>query len=105
MSPLFLLPPQLMAKRAPFFPRSHAVPRVDDRRVIPGMIDGIRDGLRWNNAPNADGPHKTLDNPFVRWRRLGLLQRKISACIPAGGKRSHPAISLSWQTKDPSRRV
>ena len=76
MPPLFLLPPQQMAKRAPFFPRSHGVPRVDDRRVIPGMIDGIRDGLRWKDAPNADGPHKTLSTPCVRWRRLGVFSSR-----------------------------
>ena len=78
---------------------------MEDRRIIPGIVDVIRDGFRWNDAPNAEGPHKTLSNRVVRWRRLGVCQRMIRACIPARAKRSHPAISGSWQTKGPSRRV
>jgi transposase len=35
----------------PYFPLSHGVPRVDDRRVISGIIFVIRNGLRWRDAP------------------------------------------------------
>ena len=105
MSHCVLLTPQQMGKRAPFFPISHGVPRVDDRRAIRGIVDVRRDGFRWNDAPNAEGRHKTLSNCVGRWRRLGVLQRIIRACIPARAKRSHPAISMAWQTKGPSRRV
>ncbi len=38
MSDLFLLSPAQMARIEPFFPLSHGVPRVDDRRVISGII-------------------------------------------------------------------
>ena len=93
-----------MAKRAPF-PLSHGVPRVDDRCVSRGIVAVIRDGFRWNDALNAEGRHKTLSNRVGRWRRLGVCQRIIRACIPARTKRSHLAISMSCQTKDPSRRV
>ena len=47
-----------MAKRAPFFPLSDGVPRVEDRRVIRGIVDVRRDGFRWNDAPNTEGHHK-----------------------------------------------
>jgi len=50
----------------PYFPRSRDVPRVDDRRVISGIIHVIRNGLRWQYAPEVYGPHKTLNNRFVR---------------------------------------
>ena len=53
MSKLFLLMPQQMAKIAPYFPLSHGVPRVDNRRVISGIISVIRYGLRWKDAPKA----------------------------------------------------
>ncbi|CAM3556817.1 Transposase [Thalassospira profundimaris] len=43
-----------------YFPRSHGRPRVDDRRVISGIIHVIRNGLRWRDAPDIYGPHKTL---------------------------------------------
>ena len=42
------------------FPLSHGVPRVDDLRVISGIIHVIRNGLRWRDAPKDYGPHKTL---------------------------------------------
>ena len=75
-------------KRAPFFPLSHGVPRVDDRRVIRGIDSVIRDGLRWKDAPNASGPHKHLSNRFVRWPRLGVCQRSVAVLANQGPKPS-----------------
>ncbi len=37
MSGLFLLSEAQMRRIAPYFPLSHGVPRVDDRRVITGI--------------------------------------------------------------------
>lgn len=48
------------------FPLSHGVPRVDDRRVISGIIFVIRNGLRWRSVPAAYGQHKTICNRFIR---------------------------------------
>jgi len=31
--------------------------------------------LRWRDAPAVHGPHKTLDNRFVRWSRMGIFDR------------------------------
>ena len=87
-----------MAKRAPFFPRSHAVPQVDDRRAIPGMIDGIRDSLRWKDAPNADGLHKTLSTRCERWRRLGVCQRIVGLLVNQGPKPSRLMIAAPHVT-------
>jgi len=55
-----------------YFPRSHGRPRVDDRRVISGIIHVIRNGVRWCDAPEIYGPHKTLYDRFVRWSRIGV---------------------------------
>ena len=60
MSGLFLLSERQMARISPFFPLSHGVPRVDDRRVINGIIYVIRNGLQWKDAQKAYGPYKTL---------------------------------------------
>ncbi|RYF16179.1 MAG: transposase, partial [Oxalobacteraceae bacterium] len=51
-----------MCRIAPHFPLSHGVPRVDDLRVISGIIFVIRNGLRWRDAPKDYGPHKTIYN-------------------------------------------
>lgn len=57
------------------FPLSHGVPRVDDLRVISGIIHVIKRGLQWRDAPSDYGPHKTLYNRFVRWSRMGVFDR------------------------------
>ena len=95
MSQLFLLTPQQMAKIAPFFPLSHGVARVDDRRVVSGIISVIRYGLRWKDAPKAYGPHKTLSNRFVRWRRLGVFQRIFDVLVNKGPKPSRLMIDAT----------
>ena len=41
-------------------------PRVDDRRVISGIMHVLKSGCRWVDAPPEYGPRKTLYNRFVR---------------------------------------
>ena len=55
--------------------KPRGVPRVDDRRVISGIIHVIRGGLMWRDAPAAYGPPKTLYNRFIRWSRIGVFDR------------------------------
>ena len=85
MSDLFLLSPAQMRRIEPFFPRSHGIPRVDDRRVISGIVYVIRHGLQWKDAPREYGPHKTLYNRFVRWTRLGVFDRIFAALSAQAG--------------------
>jgi len=75
MNHLFWLSAKQMKRIEPHFPLSHGVPRVDDRRVISGIIHVLRNGLRWRDAPADYGPHKTIYNRFVRWSRLGVFNR------------------------------
>lgn len=63
----FLLTKAQMRRIEPYFPLSHGVPRVDDRRILSGIIFVIQGGLRWRDAPPAYGPHKTIYNRFIRW--------------------------------------
>lgn len=46
MSVPFLLTPAQMRRIRPHFPLSHGVPRVDDRRVLSGIIFVLQCGLR-----------------------------------------------------------
>ena len=41
------------------------VARVDNQRMISGIIFVIRNGLRWHDAPREYRPHKTVYNRFV----------------------------------------
>ena len=84
MPELVLLSHAHMRRIEPFFPRSRGLARVDDRRVVSGIIYVIRNGLQWKDVPPGYGPHKTLYNRFIRWSRLGVFAR-IFAALAAGG--------------------
>ena len=69
MSQLFSLSAEQLERIKPFLPRSHGIPRVDDRKVISGIIYVIKHGLQWKDAPREYGPYKTIYNRFLRWSR------------------------------------
>lgn len=50
MSDLFWLTDDQLERMKPFFPLSHGKPRVDDRRVLSGIIFINRNGLRWRDG-------------------------------------------------------
>ena len=85
MSEMILLSEDQMARISPFFPLSHGMPRVDDRRVISGIIFVIRNGLRWRDVPASYGPHKTIYNRFVRWSEMGVFGRIFVELTKGGG--------------------
>ncbi len=84
-TPPFLLTLTQMRRLSPHFPLSHGVPRVDDRRVLSGIIYVICNGLQWRDAPTTYGPHKTLYNHFARWSRMGVFDRIFPALAAEGG--------------------
>jgi transposase len=84
-TPPFLLTTAQMRRLSPHFPLSHGIARVDDRRVLSGIIYVIRNGLQWRDAPAVYGPHKTLYNRFVRWSRMGVFDRIFAALAAKGG--------------------
>ncbi|MGH8336462.1 MAG: IS5 family transposase [Gammaproteobacteria bacterium] len=86
MSDLIWLSEAQMRRIEPYFPLSHGVPRVDDRRVVSGIIFVIRNGLRWRDAPKNYGPHKTIYNRFIRWSRLGVFNKIFAGLTAKGGK-------------------
>src|SRR6187401_348598 len=86
MSDLFLLSETQMGRLSPHFPLSHGVARVDDRRVVSGIVYVIRNGLQWKDAPTGYGPHKTLYNRFIRWSRLGVFDRIFAGLAGDGPK-------------------
>ena len=86
MTGLFLLSETQMARIAPHFPLPHGVPRVDDRRVVSGIVYVIKHGLQWKDAPKGYGPHKTLYNRFIRWSRMGVFDRIFAGLAAEGPK-------------------
>ena len=53
--------------------------RVDDRRVLSGIVHALRCGGRWADCADVYGPKKTLYNRFVRWSERGVWERLFSA--------------------------
>ena len=83
MSNLFWLTDEQMARLRPFFPKSHGKPRVDDRRVLSGIIFVNRNGSRWRDAPREYGPAKTLYNRWKRWSDMGVFARMMEGLAAA----------------------
>jgi putative transposase len=75
MADLFLLSRVQMRRIERYFPLSHGIARVDDRRIVSAIVFVIRNGLRWRDAPPEYGPHKTIYNRFIRWSRLGVFNK------------------------------
>src|SRR4051794_18421971 len=71
----FQLTESQLERIKPYFPLPHGVARLDDRRVISGIVYVIRNGLPGKDAPREYGPHKTLYNRFVRGSRMGVFNR------------------------------
>lgn len=79
MSTLFYLSSAQMDTIRPFFPRSRGVPRVDDQKILSGIIYVLKFGLQWKDAPKEYGPYKTLYNRFVRWSKMGVFEKIFTA--------------------------
>jgi transposase len=61
------------ARIEPLLPRGlRGAHRVDDRRVISGIVHMLRSGARWRDYPPEYGPYTTIYNRFNRWSRQGI---------------------------------
>ncbi len=49
--------------------------RVDDRRVISGILHVLKSGCRWCDCPPEYGPPTTIYNRFSRWARRGVWEK------------------------------
>ena len=96
MSDLFWLSDAQMARLEPFFPKSHGKPRVDDRRVLSGIVFINRNGLRWRDAPKEYGPHKTLYNRWKRWSDKGIFARIMVGLAAAHGEEKTAMIDATY---------
>ena len=86
MSGEFWLTEGQWSRLAPLLPKKpRGVPRVDDRRVISGIVHVLRSGGRWIDAPAIYGPRKTLYNRFARWAAKGVWADLFVALAAAGG--------------------
>jgi len=72
-------------KLEPLLPVDTRRRRVDDRRIISGILYVIINSLMWKDAPLSYGPHKTLYNRCVRWSRKGVLNDIVAELAGVAG--------------------
>lgn len=96
MSDIFWLSERQFSRLAPLLPTdSRGKPRVDDLRVISGIVHVLKSGGRWVDAPAIYGPRKTLYNRFVRWAAKGVWMDIFHARAAAGGPPADVLIDSS----------
>ena len=92
----FWLTKAQFARLRPLLPTdTRGKPRVDDRRVISGIVHVLKSGARWIDAPAIYGPRKTLYNRFVRWAAKGVWIDIFRALAVAGGPPAQVLIDSS----------
>lgn len=85
MSSLFWLSDAQWALIKPHIPKNQpGARRVDDRRVISGIIHVLKTGCRWCDCPSEYGPSTTIYNRFNRWSRRRFWAGLVEALAASG---------------------
>lgn len=85
MARLFWLSDEAWARIEPHRPHGQpGKPRVDDRRVISGILHVLKIGCRRQDTPSAYGPHTTIYNRYNRWSQRGVWQRLFARIASVG---------------------
>lgn len=86
MADLFWFSEAQWERIAPHLPNNtRGLKRVDDRRVLSGIVHVLRTGCRWSDCPAEYGPAKTIYNRFIRWAKRGIWENVFSALAGAEG--------------------
>lgn len=97
MSHLFWLDDHAWALIEPHLPKNQpGARRVDDRRIISGIIHVLKVGCRWCDCPVDYGPHTTVYNRFNRWSRRGLWARILEALVEAGAVTKSTSVDSTY---------
>ena len=77
------------ARIEPLLPRGRrGAHRVDDWRIISGIVHRLREGCRWRALPDEYGPYTTVYNRYNRWSKRGIWQgifTALAACADPPG--------------------
>ena len=97
MAHLFWLSDQAWAAIEPHLPRGQpGKPRVDDRRVISGILHVLKVGCRWCDCPAEYGPSTTVYNRFNRWSGRGFWLKLLDALVDTGAVTKGTAIDSTY---------
>lgn len=96
---LFWLSDEKWARIEPHLPTDvRGKARVDDRRVISGIVHVLKSGCRWEDVPFEYGPPTTIYNRFVRWADRGIWENLFNA-VAARGRSGHTHMIDSTHVK------
>ena len=70
--------------------------RVDDRRVISGIVHVLKSGCRWCDCPPEYGPPTTIYNRFVRWAERGVWERLFRELARRGRSRQTQMVDSTY---------
>jgi len=94
---LFWLSVEAWAAIEPHLPKNQpGARRVDDRRVISGILHVRKVGCRWCDCPADYGPSTTVYNRFNRWSRRGFWLKLLDALVDAGAVTKSTAIDSTY---------
>jgi transposase len=97
MSKLFWLSDTQWAAIEPHLPKNQpGARRVDDRRVISGIIHVLKTGCRWCDCPSEYGPSTTINNRFNRWSRRRFWTGLVEALAGAGAITKSTSIDSTY---------
>jgi transposase len=97
MSHLFWLSDEAWAVIDPHLPKNQpGARRVDDRRVISGILHVLKTGCRWRDCPAEYGPHTTIYNRFNRWSARLIWQRIFAALVESGRIEATASIDATY---------
>lgn len=69
---------------APLLPTNQpGARRVNDRRVLSGIVHMLRNGGRWQDCPTCYGPPTTIYNRYHRWSQRGIWAGMLAALVQA----------------------
>lgn len=95
--PLFWLSDEAWAAIEPHLPSNQpGARRVDDRRVISGIIHVLKVGCLWCDCPAEYGPSTTVYNRFNRWSRKGFWLKLLEALSQVGAVTKSTSIDSTY---------
>ncbi len=94
---LFWLSDEAWTAIEPHLPKNQpGARRVDDRRVISGILHVLKIGCRWCDCRAEYGPSTTVYNRFNRWSRRGFWLKLLAALADAGAVTRSTAIDSTY---------
>jgi transposase len=97
MANLFWLSDEQWKAIEPHLPKNQpGARRVDDRRVISGILHVLKSGCRWIDCPSEYGPHTTIYNRFNRWSHKRFWTGLLESFAAVGAVTVSTAIDATY---------